>query len=347
MPRENYTRYVGEKLTEMVKDHTYEIKDFEGNTQKKKRRLKEDIPPYFPSQGLIKAIEYARLLKRPLLLRGEPGCGKTRLAQALAFELYEKDYRNHYFEWYIKSTTKASDGLYHFDHLKRLRDFQILKNEDSQLDNINYRSFGPLGKAFISSTAEKPSILLIDEIDKADIDFPNDLLLELDQMRFFIEETNEEIVTEHPPIIIITSNDEKELPNAFLRRCVFHYIEFPGEEQLIKIAKSKANQLTELEGKGLPESLVEDIVKKFRRLFSEMKANPNTDKRPSTSELIDWLQVIHFYYLTDQLSVEKYMAKKSEDSDEEVEKYRLKSDQLLYPEVLLKTLTDYQAQTNK
>lgn len=333
-------RYEGKCLDRYIKDHRFRIKTFQGERIQKSELIVEDIPPYFPSPELIEAVEYARILRRPLLIRGEPGCGKTRLAQAIAFEIYEENYRDHYFEWYIKSTTKAVDGLYTFDHLRRLRDVQLKKKD---IDTLQYRSLGPLGKAFVQSTEKHPSVLLIDEIDKADIDFPNDLLLELDQRRFFIDETGENIVAEYPPIIIITSNDEKELPNAFLRRCVFHYIEFPQEEQLLRIARAKIQTLEEearTKTQAFPESLLDDVVKRFRKLYEDMKKNPNTSKSPSTSELLDWLQVIHYYFISSKLPFEKYEENKKE-------KYRLKSEVLYYPELLLKTLDDYQLQVNK
>ncbi len=320
----------------------------------------KDIPAYFPSDELKAAIRYARLLERPLLLRGEPGCGKTKLAQALAYELYHDkeyengskvNYRDHYFEWYIKSTTKAVDGIYTYDHLARLRDIQPSGNQNNnnnEGDTISkeeelkqkkkYRKFGPLGKAILASKPNMPTVLLIDEIDKADIDFPNDLLLELDQKRFFIEETEEEFIAEESPIIIITSNDEKELPDAFLRRCVFHYIDFPGKQLLLDIIKSKAKEIIKKyhkDTKNLPEELLENIRDKFDELYAIMKANPATDKRPSTSELLDWLEVIHEYLLKDGVDT-----KTKEERAAILEKKALPDDRLLFIEVLLKSLDD-------
>jgi MoxR-like ATPase len=287
----------------------------------------EEVPEYFASADLMNAIDYAKITKRPLLLRGEPGSGKTRLAQAIAYELYKDDYRKKYFEWFIKSTSKVNEGLYQFDHLSRLRDVQAGKTKDL----FEYRDFGPLGKAFLTSEKDKPSVLLIDEIDKADLDFPNDLLLELDQKRFSIMETGEEIVAKEPPLVFITSNDEKDLPNAFLRRCVFFYIDFPDDSQLLRIITSKAKRQEQEFNKSLPDQLLKDIVVRFRNLYEEMRRNPNTDKVVSTSEMLDWLRVIHFYYLTD-----KWLGEMNQLPEK-----------LIYPEVLLKSLDDFKAQTNK
>ena len=309
-------KYKGDALKDKAYiDHISKIlvHDDQGKLIKKKGG-KEDIFPYRPSKELVDSVEMARLLNRPLLVRGAPGCGKTRLAQAVAFELHDKkDYRLNYFEWHIKSTSKAKEGLYQFDHLQRLRDLEImkvlaagkegLKREDIEGDVLKkYRTFGPLGKAFITSKdKDKPSILLIDEIDKADLDFPNDLLLELDQKRFYIPETKEYIEAEEPPIIIITSNDEKDLPNAFLRRCIFHYIQFPNYKELHRIAsvrlsaeiskknEKEAHKLTQKEKDFLDEAL-----ERFKQIYKEMKDNANIDKVPSTSEMLDWVKALYF-----------------------------------------------------
>ena len=190
--------------------------------------------PYLPYEELIEAVNLAIYLERPLLLKGEPGCGKTRLAGAVAYELglpLEA--------WYIKSTTQAKDGLYTYDAVTRLRDAQlaaagrIIKDEDIPRisDPATYVQWGPIGRAFQN---DQRTVVLIDEIDKADIDFPNDLLLELDQQKFIVNETQGEIVAKAAPIVFITSNDEKDLPDAFLRRCLFHYVEFPNPERLIE-----------------------------------------------------------------------------------------------------------------
>lgn len=292
------------------------------------------LDAYIPSDGLIKAVEIARLLQRPLLLRGEPGSGKTRLAEALAYELYGDKYRDYYFEWHIKSTTKAKEGLYIFDHLGRLHDIQAFQKKKI----TKYRHLGPLGAAFRKSTAETPAIILIDEIDKADIDFPNDLLRELEQQRFDIPETGEvgrgkEIKAAYPPIVIITSNDEKDLPNAFLRRCIFHYLEFPDEDRLLDIAKEKLKSLPL--DPGLEQEVVRRLVRKFEAKHKEMRHDPNVDKVPSTSEMLDWLQVIAFYAFHD-------------DPDSQ-NKIRIEEDRIVfedgselpYPGVILKSFDDY------
>lgn len=336
-PTDHYQRYDGNALKEPSPVIRYEIRDYQGQPPEEQKALEERIAPYYPSDALKNAVEYARILRRPLLLRGEPGCGKTRLAQAVAYELYGAAYRERYFEWHIKSTTKAREGLYTYDHLARLRDVELLRRQtasnDAPLQEENvyrYRNFGALGKAFISSQPGKPAVLLIDEIDKADIDFPNDLLLELDQKRFYIEETNEEIIAKEPPLIFITSNDEKELPNAFLRRCVFHYIDFPDEQQLLRIAQSNLEIWEEKFEKALPVGAMEEVVKRFYQLYQKMKDNPNTDKRPSTSEMLDWLKVVYFQYFKGTIDPAALAGK-----------------DLPFPEVVLKSVDDYKAQMNQ
>ena len=332
----NYKRYEGKGLLKATPTLSYQPEELKGAVKEQKKILEEKIAPYFPGDALKDAVEYARILQRPLLLRGEPGSGKTRLAQAVAYELYGKDYRKKYFEWYIKSSTKARDGLYTFDHLARLRDVELARHKTNgtaqpeKEDLFKYRAFGPLGQAYLSSQPEAPAILLIDEIDKADLDFPNDLLFELEQKRFFVEETSEEIAAEYPPLIFITSNDEKDLPNAFLRRCVFFYIDFPGEELLMNIAKANAENWAKQYKKAMPDKLVEDIVLRFRQLYTDMKNNPNTDKAPSTSELLDWLRVLYYQFLQGKLEGDS-----------------LPKGELSHPEVLLKSLDDYKAQVNK
>lgn len=190
------------------------------------------LQPYLPSEPLIEAVNLTIFLKkRPLLLKGDPGCGKTRLAQAVAYELglpYEP--------WYIQSTTKARDGLYTYDAVGRLHDAQLARFDEEQRSKVKnsseYIEMGPLGRAFQNS---QRTVVLIDEIDKADIDFPNDLLMELDQGWFDVEETRERVWAKTKPIVLTTSNNEKDLPDAFLRRCLFYYMEFPPRDRLIEI----------------------------------------------------------------------------------------------------------------
>ncbi len=244
--------------------------------------------PYLPYEELIEAVNLAIYLQRPLLLKGEPGCGKTRLAGAVAYELGLPMEA-----WYIKSTTQAKDGLYSYDAVSRLRDAQlaaagrIIKDEDiPRINNpATYVQWKPLGRAFQNS---QRTVVLIDEIDKADIDFPNDLLLELDQQKFIVDETGEEIPAKAAPIVFITSNDEKDLPDAFLRRCLFHYVEFPTPERLIEIINSH-----------FPDSqqqLVAKAVIRFLKLRDEMgKDKGEAGKKVSTSELIDWFKVLKRY----------------------------------------------------
>lgn len=245
---------------------------------------------YLPDKPLVEAVKLAIYLKRSLLIKGEPGCGKTRLARAVAYELglpYES--------WHIKSTSKARDGLYIYDTVGRLRDAQLavanrIKDEDILRisDPASYVHWGPLGRAFQS---EQPTVVLIDEIDKADIDFPNDLLLELDERRFVVEETGQQIQAKEgaEPIVFITSNDEKDLPDAFLRRCLFHYIEFPDAERLIEIVKIHCSQEPS-------QIAVDAAVARFMQLRSRMKEDKGeAGKKVSTSELIDWFQVLRLH----------------------------------------------------
>jgi len=243
--------------------------------------------PYLPSPELVEAVNLSIYLERPLLLKGEPGCGKTRLATAVAYELglmLEP--------WYVKSTSRARDGLYVYDSVGRLRDAQLAASgrlTDAQLAAMDqpetYIRWGALGRSFRSQAR---SVVLIDEIDKADIDFPNDLLLELDERRFVVEETGQLVSALVPPIVLITSNDEKDLPEAFLRRCVFHYVEFPQGDRLVQIMRSLFPQDS--------SELITEVVGRFLDLRSQMeKDKRGMGKQVSTSELIDWFKVLRRY----------------------------------------------------
>ena len=225
---------------------------------------------YIATKDLQLAVNAAITLERPLLIKGEPGTGKTMLAEELAESL-----GTDLIQWHIKSTTKAQQGLYEYDAVSRLRDSQL--GDDRVHDIGNYIVKGKLWEAF---SAEKRPVLLIDEIDKADIEFPNDLLLELDKMEFFVYETQERVVAKQRPIVIITSNNEKELPDAFLRRCFFHYIQFPSPEDMQEIVNVHFPQLK--------KRLLDEALK----AFFNIREVPGLKKKPSTSELIDWLKLL-------------------------------------------------------
>ena len=225
---------------------------------------------YIATDDLMLAVNAAITLQRPLLIKGEPGTGKTMLAEEVAAALGKP-----LLQWHIKSTTKAQQGLYEYDAVSRLRDSQL--GEESVKDIKNYIAKGTMWRAF---EADEQVVLLIDEIDKADIEFPNDLLRELDRMEFYCYETRETVVAKHRPIIFITSNNEKELPDAFLRRCFFHYIRFPD--------KNTMQQIVDVHFPGLKKALLKEAME----VFFDIRDMPGLKKKPSTSELLDWIKLL-------------------------------------------------------
>ncbi|MBE7421789.1 MAG: MoxR family ATPase [Zoogloeaceae bacterium] len=228
---------------------------------------------YVATPDLMLAVNAAITLQRPLLIKGEPGTGKTMLAETVAAALGLP-----LLQWHIKSTTKAQQGLYEYDAVSRLRDSQLGGEHGGRVHDIaNYIVKGVLWQAF---SAETPTVILIDEIDKADIEFPNDLLRELDRMEFYVYETRELIRARHRPIVFITSNNEKELPDAFLRRCFFHYIKFPDKETM--------QSIVDVHFPGLKQTLLREALE----VFFELREIPGLKKKPSTSELLDWLKLL-------------------------------------------------------
>lgn len=251
---------------------------------------------YVASEELMAAVDVAIALQKPLLIKGEPGTGKTMLADAVSQSMDKE-----LIIWNIKSTTKAQDGLYVYDTIQRLYDSQF--GEEGVDDIAHYIKLGKLGEAFKS---EKQVILLIDEIDKADLEFPNDLLWELDKMEFYIHETKETVKAKVRPIVIITSNAEKELPDAFLRRCIFHYITFPEREQMVEIVNAHF------------EHLEENVLKNALDTFYWIRSVRDIRKKPSTSEFIDWIRAllisgIDTEHLRDELPFLGVLLKKDED----------------------------------
>jgi MoxR-like ATPase len=230
----------------------------------------EGTSSYVATDDLKLAVNAAMTLQRPLLIKGEPGTGKTMLAEEVASGVGMQ-----LLQWHIKSTTKAQQGLYEYDAVSRLRDSQL--GDERVKDIHNYIVKGVLWQAFES---EQPVVLLIDEIDKADIEFPNDLLRELDRMEFFVYETRQMVRARHRPIVIITSNNEKELPDAFLRRCFFHYIKFPDRDTM--------QAIVDVHHPGLKKQLLKDAMDSFYQI----REMPGLKKKPSTSELLDWLKLL-------------------------------------------------------
>ena len=253
---------------------------------------------YVVTKELMNAVNVAIALEKPLLIKGEPGTGKTMLSEAIADSLGME-----LIIWGIKSTTKAQEGLYVYDTVQRLYDSQF--GEGNVADIKQYIKLGKLGEAFSS---DKQVVLLIDEIDKADLEFPNDLLWELDKMEFYINETKETIRTKHRPIVIITSNAEKELPDAFLRRCIFHYIEFPNKEKMEEIINVHFGDID----KKLSEKALE--------AFYEIREMDDLQKKPSTSELLDWIQAlmisgVNIKNLKEEMPFIGVLLKKNQDID--------------------------------
>lgn len=275
---------------------------FYGDIQKASKKRYDDAPekpePYVASPELIEAVNLSIYIQRPLLLEGEAGCGKTRLARAIAYELGLP-----FYTWYVRSISKAQEGLYSYDAILRLHDVHVQKSllMDEQNKNLlneknkswprnpqnpkHYRMFGPLGKAF--ELKECPAVVLIDEIDKADVDFPNDLLTVLDDpWKFYIPETDELIKASHKPIVIITSNKEKgNLPAPFLRRCIYHYITFPDEKRLEDII----NVHFKIRENAFPSS---GFIKKLINHFFNIRKAGDLHKNPGTSEFLDWLEAL-------------------------------------------------------
>ncbi|MGV9171576.1 MAG: AAA family ATPase [Promethearchaeia archaeon] len=246
-------------------DSKYTFDKFQGN-------VNTEHVKYIADPNLRNIVNTAIALERPLLVKGEPGTGKTLLAHAVAEALEKR-----LIVWNIKSTTEAIDGCYKYDTVQRLNDSRFGSDERNVNNIKDYISYGPLGQAFLS---DEQVVLLIDEIDKADIEFPNDLLQELDQMEFYIKETDEFVKAKTRPIVIITSNNEKELPDAFLRRCVFHYIEFPDKDFMADICN--------IHYPKLKQNLLQQCLKSFYKL----RAVTQLRKMPSTSELLDWIGVL-------------------------------------------------------
>ena len=319
------TTYTGEALNE-----EQNFKDSSGNPRTQKM--------YLPANDLVDAVNLAIQLKRPLLLMGEPGCGKTRLAEAVAYELHGEKMHDHFFRWDIKSTTKAQGGIYSYDSLERLyhANSKLAKDRKKVEDHTNYIRYGKLANAFTNPANTNkdgydiPNVLLIDEVDKADIDFPNDLLLELDKKVFNVVELGKkgELKATNNVIIFITSNQEKELPPAFLRRCLFHYINFPDIKDLTKIVEKNVDNFKE------NTALVKKAIKFFH---DEIRTNlSDSDKKPSTGELINWIKTIAYYATLKRKTIKKDRTALENRLIEQLD--LLDNEQIPYKQILLKTL---------
>ncbi|NEP40178.1 MAG: MoxR family ATPase [Okeania sp. SIO2H7] len=274
---------------------------YEGNIQPPtgewNNLVQQNLYPYYPDDFLKEAVNLSIRLNRPLLLEGEPGCGKSRLAYSIIYEFSQRypEINWKFRLWNVQSISKAQDGFYTYDYIGRLQAAQLaklgIKNQETDPTNlIKYLELGPLGYAF--QEKKYRTVVLIDEIDKADTDFPNDLLLALEEQRFEIKDLRPrrwlKANPDAPPIVIITSNQEKTLPNAFLRRCLYHYIEFPGQEQLIKIINARFQ--------NPPSEIVEKAIDRFLELREMMEdERGETGKKISTSELIDWFAILNEY----------------------------------------------------
>lgn len=271
----------------------------------KERKRFTGSEEYVASKELMNAVNVAIALEKPLLIKGEPGTGKTMLAEAIAKALEMK-----LIIWGIKSTTKAQEGLYVYDTVQRLYDSQFGEGDVSDIKQ--YIKLGKLGEAF---TANEQVVLLIDEIDKADLEFPNDLLWELDQMEFYIHETKRTVKAKHRPIVIITSNAEKELPDAFLRRCIFHYIDFPDQNLMEEIVRTHYP--------AVEDKLLQDAME----VFYWIRSMKDIRKKPSTSELIDWINALQIGGIpTDRLRTELPFIGVVVKKDEDLETVRNKKD---------------------
>jgi len=281
------------------------------------------ISSYILNKNLVTAVNAAIVTGRPLLLKGEPGCGKSKLAQAVANYFFQEEAYKYYFEWHIKSRSKARDGAYTFDHIGRMRDASVAATDLQAKDRVSnvdgYINLGALGNVIKSGMQDgKKPILLIDEIDKGDIDFPNDLLLELDEMRFKINEKKDYYVEteekDYRPLVFITSNNERELPPAFLRRCIYYYIPAFDNTLLVKIAQSKMKDFyDELNLDGEP-SFKEDEIVNFIRNYQTARDNASGSKPPSTSEMLDWLKLLTYHAANDNRTLED-LAKDSDLRD--------------------------------